>query len=63
MNISQQVYDAIERYMVEEETAIKVSLRHDDGHTAQFVDEVNNVTHDVIFYMSSQNDYIEYEFG
>lgn len=63
MNISQQVYDAIERYMIEEETSIKTDLRHDDGHTAQFVDEVNKATHDVIFYMSSQNDYIEYEFG
>lgn len=63
MNVSQQVYDAIERYMVEEETAIKTDLRHDDGHTAQFFDETTGVTHDVLFYMSEENDYIEHDFA
>lgn len=62
MHISQNVLDAIESYMVDEEEAIKIDLRHDDGHTAQFVDEAKKITYDVSFYISSQNDYIEYEF-
>lgn len=63
MKISQDVYDAIEKYMVDEEIAIKVDLRNEDTHTAQFVDKATGVTHDVLFYMSEENDYIEHDFA
>ena len=63
MPISQQVLDAIASYISDEEVAIKIDLRHDDAHTSQFTDEETGVTYDVIFYMSEQNDYIEYDFA
>lgn len=59
MQVTQEIYDAIEKYMVDEEVAIKVDLRNEETHTAQFTDQKNDITHDVIFYMSPENDYIE----